>query len=540
MKFGRVPLADAEGAILAHAAKLEGGRLPKGHRLTVPDLRRLEEAGLSDIVAACLDDGDLSEDDAAERLSHVGGSAVKAGPAGTGRVNFFAEAAGLFLPDTGLVDAINAVDPGITLATLPAFAPVEPGRMVATVKIIPLAVAGSSVEAALSLIGSDAAFRVAPFRALRIGLVQTELPGIKKSVLDKTRRVLEARLKPSGSTVIAEERCAHRTEALTAALAALPPADLTVVFGASAVIDIEDVIPAAVVRSGGRVLHLGMPVDPGNLLLLAERDGRPLLGAPGCARSIKENGFDWILNRLLCDVDVSGEDIRKMGVGGLLMEIATRPAPREPVKPTPGPVVDAIVLAAGRSSRMGEHHKLLALFDGVPLIRRTVETALASRVRRVRVVVGHRGREIAEALLGLDVEIHENANHAEGLSTSLKRGFEASLTAERPAEGLLVLLADQPQLTASDLDRLIRTFRPAGAGSIVVATDEGRRANPVILPSTLAGDVMKLSGDVGAKPLISAHCELVRDVEIGPAAGLDVDTPDALAAAGGFLPSHGA
>ena len=93
MKFGPVPLADAEGAILAHAAKLDGGQLPKGHRLTVPDLRRLEEAGLSDIVAACLDDGDLSEDDAAERLSHVGGSAVKAGPAGTGRVNFFAEAA---------------------------------------------------------------------------------------------------------------------------------------------------------------------------------------------------------------------------------------------------------------------------------------------------------------------------------------------------------------------------------------------------------------------------------------------------------------
>ena len=71
-----------------------------------------------------------------------------------------------------------------------------------------------------------------------------------------------------------------------------------------------------------------MPVDPGNLLLLGELGGRPVLGAPGCARSPKENGFDWVLHRLLAGIPVTAADIRRMGTGGLLMEIVSRPQPR--------------------------------------------------------------------------------------------------------------------------------------------------------------------------------------------------------------------
>ena len=86
--------------------------------------------------------------------------------------------------------------------------------------------------------------------------------------------------------------------------------------------------PAAVEAIGGKVEHFGMPVDPGNLMLIASAAGHPVLGAPGCARSPKENGFDWVLARLLCGLPVTRHDIMGMGVGGLLMEIVTRPQPR--------------------------------------------------------------------------------------------------------------------------------------------------------------------------------------------------------------------
>ena len=140
-----------------------------------------------------------------------------------------------------------------------------------------------------------------------------------------------------------------------------------------------------------------MPVDPGNLLLLGELDGRPVLGAPGCARSPAENGFDWVLNRLLAGLQVKEEDITGMGVGGLLMEIVSRPQPREPAAEASAGVA-AIILAAGQSRRMGGPNKLLARFDGEPLVRQIAERALASKADPVIVVTGHGPRTSATRL----------------------------------------------------------------------------------------------------------------------------------------------
>jgi molybdenum cofactor cytidylyltransferase len=118
----------------------------------------------------------------------------------------------------------------------------------------------------------------------------------------------------------------HETAALAETIAgvAAGPSELIVVFGASAITDRRDVIPAAIEAAGGRVEHFGMPVDPGNLLLVGELRGKPVVGAPGCARSPKENGFDWVLQRLLAGLPVGRAEIARLGVGGLLMEIVQR------------------------------------------------------------------------------------------------------------------------------------------------------------------------------------------------------------------------
>jgi molybdenum cofactor cytidylyltransferase len=129
----------------------------------------------------------------------------------------------------------------------------------------------------------------------------------------------------------------HETQALAEAIEQVEPeSDLVIVFGASAITDRRDVIPAAIESAGGAIEQFGMPVDPGNLLLLGKtRSGKAVLGAPGCARSPKENGFDWVLDRLLADVPVMPQDIRRMGAGGLLMEIVSRPQPRGGEAPQP-------------------------------------------------------------------------------------------------------------------------------------------------------------------------------------------------------------
>jgi molybdenum cofactor cytidylyltransferase len=304
--------------------------LKKGHVIEPGDQAALRAAGVEFVIAAQIEPGDVGEDEAAERLAErLAGENLRRERPFTGRVNIFATVTGLTMVDAEAIAHINHVDEAITVATLAAHRRVAVGDMAATVKIIPFAAPGAALSAACESVPSRGAVWVAPFRPLRLGVVSTLLPGLKASVIAKTLRVLEARLEPSGATIAKEERVAHAEGSLAAAIERLAPhSDALVIFGASAITDRRDVIPRAIEASGGRVEHFGMPVDPGNLLLLAERAGKPIIGAPGCARSPKENGFDWVLDRILADVPITSADIKAMGVGGLLMEIASRPQPR--------------------------------------------------------------------------------------------------------------------------------------------------------------------------------------------------------------------
>ncbi len=335
MKFGHIAVADSLGAILAHAVKRPGLALKKGAVVGREDVRAMQSAGVATVVAAQLDAGDVHENEAARRLAgDLAGVNVTLESPFTGRCNVLAEADGLVVVDGAIVDAVNAVDEAMTVATLAPHRPVVVGELIATVKIIPFSVPAASLERARARV-MRTALSVAPYRPLRVGVVSTLLPGLKPSVVAKTLRALEARLAPAGATLIADRRTRHDTASLVAAIAeAAEGADLVVIFGASAVTDRRDVVPAAIEAAGGRVLHLGMPVDPGNLLLLGSLSVPgggtiPAIGAPGCARSPKENGFDFVLRRLLAGVPVTPADLRRMGVGGLLSEIVSRPQPRE-------------------------------------------------------------------------------------------------------------------------------------------------------------------------------------------------------------------
>src|SRR6202008_4656713 len=190
------------------------------------------------------------------------------------------------------------VDEAITFATLQAFKPVVEGEMLATVKLIPFGVEGKLRDAAVAVAGKDA-LRIAPYTIRKVGVVSTLLPGLSPKVIEKTLRVTAERLAPAGGRIIFGRRRPQEQQALSAAVKDMLAlgAELVIVFGASAIADRRDVIPAAITGIGGAIEHFGMPVDPGNLLLVGSASGVPVLGAPGCARSPVENGFDWVLMR---------------------------------------------------------------------------------------------------------------------------------------------------------------------------------------------------------------------------------------------------
>ena len=270
-----------------------------------------------------------------------------------------------------------------------------------------------------------------------------------------------------------------------------------------------------------------MPVDPGNLLLLGAVGDVPVLGLPGCARSPKLNGVDWVLERLVAGLPVSRLDIMAMGVGGLLADMPGRPQPRA-VTPLPrAPRVAAIVLAAGQSRRMGATNKMLVPVDGKPMVVHTVESALASHAAPVVSVVGHDRDPVAAALSHLPVTLVDNPDHAQGLSTSLRAGLNA---VPEDADAALVCLGDMPLVTSRHLDRLIAAYAPVEGRAIVVPTDRGKRGNPVLWDRRFFDEMRRVAGDVGARHLIGAHDDLVVEVPFDDGAtALDVDTPAALA-----------
>ncbi|MBC8035769.1 MAG: NTP transferase domain-containing protein [Rhizobiales bacterium] len=530
MKFGEISVAGAEGSILAHSVRHGGGMFKKGRVLTADDVAMLTAAGISRVFAARLGDDDVPEDVAASAVADVaGGAGTMAQAPFTGRANLLSHVHGLALVDGGRVRALNRLHESLTLATVAPHTVVEKRQIVATVKVIPFAVPREVLAKALGIIANEPLVRVEAFKHRKVGLVITKVPQTKPSLIAKSEVAMRERITALDGELALVMTVEHAIEPVRAAIVKMHGRRChpILVFGASAIVDRGDIIPMAVVAAGGEVVHLGMPVDPGNLMMYGKLEGVPVIGVPSCARSPKLNGFDWVLERAMAGVQVTASDIMDMGAGGLLAEIPTRPLPREgKPKVQKAPRIAALVLAAGKSARMGSN-KLLADLNGVALVRRTVEAVASWPLGKVIVVTGHEADRVRAALDGLDVTLAHNADYALGLATSLRRGLEA---VAEDADGLLVCLGDMPLVEADIVRRLIAAFNPANHRTICVPVHGGIRGNPVLWGRAHFAAMAALSGDRGAKGLMEQFAEEVVEIETSHDGVMtDADTPDALA-----------
>lgn len=342
MDFGSVPLAQAEGAVLAHSVNHAGRRMAKGQLLTPADLAQLAAAGISHVMVARPGPGDIDEDAAALRVARAlvpdpAAAGLAIAPAHGGRVNLKAQWPGLLDFDPAAIVALNRVDPAITLAVLAPLARVGPGTLAGTVKIIPYAVPGADLARACACACAGAALRVRPVRLASAGLILTETPGEAPSrpgdgppgkLAAKARAAVAGRLRALGMDLAGVVTVPHEAAPLAAALARIP-GEMVLILTEAATSDIRDTAPAALRLAGGHVTRFGIPVDPGNLLFHGMLGPRPVIGLPGCVRSPALNGADWVLERLACGMTLDDAAIAAMGVGGLLKEIPQRGRLRE-------------------------------------------------------------------------------------------------------------------------------------------------------------------------------------------------------------------
>lgn len=520
MEFKDIAIDQAEGWTLAHSITAGDRKLAKNTLLLESHLRLLRQAEVKTVFAFRLSNDDIHEDTAARAVASLAcGPHLRIGHATRGRCNIHAETAGLFkVPDS--LHQLNAVDEAITLATLPDMSPVAKGQLVATAKIIPYGVAPASLE---KMHTQSCLLALAPFQPFSASLIVTG-----QALPEKTRKLTEGRLANLEGSITDYERSDHTVSALKSQLeeAAKQENDLLLVLGVSAISDRRDIIPAALEAAGGEILSLGMPVDPGNLLMLGTLQGKTVLGLPGCARSPALNGLDWVLERFAARLPLDRAVIARMGIGGLLKETPHRPEPRAPLHRQKSASIHPLILAAGRSTRAGGANKLLSTVNSKPVIRQTLSRVMESGFEQPAVVTGHQHAGVSDALSGLRLDILNNANYREGMASSLKVGIEAL---PQTAEFALIVLGDMPFVQSSTLKQLAETANRLSEFKIFIPTFSGKRGNPVLWHQDLFPKLANVTGDKGGRALIHRFGDLVCEVPVDdPGVLIDLDTPAAM------------
>lgn len=522
MDFGPVAVAQAEGCILAHSLDVNGKKLPKGTVLQQEQLEKLRDAGIETVTVAQLGNEDVHEDAAAYALGQAfSNPQLRIGMAQKGRVNIHAACDGVLQIDIQAIKAINNVSEAITLATLHPFQRVEAGQLLATIKIITFAVLKAELEDAVGRVHMNT-MRISAFKPRQAALLLTHgrLGPLPSKLRDKTINAVKSRLKERGTELDKVIDCPHEIASVQKALGSCETHDLILMMGISAIVDRRDVLPAALVHAGGHIDRFGMAVDPGNLTLLGRLESSDIIGMPGCARSPKLNGFDWVLDRICAGLRISDDDWADMSIGGLLKEISSRPEPRILTEPSTRKV-QAIILAAGMSSRMGAENKLLKPIQGKALLSHVLDAIQNTLVDDYIVITGHQAEHIS-TLVGPKTLFCKN--YEDGMAESLKSGVHHFCD----ADGLMICLGDMPYVTNAHMNKLIDAFNAYEGRRICIASYRGKRGNPVIIPKAYFEDILALQGDQGARQLFTRYADQVELIEMDDEAVLqDFDDPNA-------------
>ena len=497
MKFGRVGVQDSEGAILAHSLLVEGRKIRKGRCLTASDVNALAESGMEAVTVAQLESGDLDENEAAARIAAkitVEGSGLSASAAFTGRVNIYAEAAGLLRLDSEAVLRANNVDHAITLATLPDCARLKTRSMAGTVKIITYGVSAELVAEAAEMV--EGAMRLRRVAYSEAGLIVTEVQGLATRLTAKGRSAIEARLNALGIKLSEFRIVHHDAESIGKSLRESRAA-VQLILTASATSDSADVGPEGLRAAGGVLHRFGMPVDPGNLLFLGSIGNRPVIGLPGCARSPALNGADWVLERIACGIAPEAIDIAAMGAGGLLKEISSRPQPRGSASALPSrPRVEALVFSVGSSADLGD---VLAAIRG-------------SCVERIVCAAPLKFHPSIRAAAGAEIELVVAPDSSGWLAESISAGI---VGISPGADCVLLVRADSFSGSSGQIDRLAAAFSPEDGREICrLGGERSRMGPPVLFGKRFFESLAGLRGERGAAELMQEAADFV--VEIDP------------------------
>ena len=531
MKILGLDPQESLGSVIAQTYNLPGKTISKGTFVTSEIVDYFKEFDVQTILCAVPANGDIHEDEAAEAISNaIDKNQIYVEKASTGRVNFKSQSLCLVRYERALIREVNLVDESIAFSIVEHNQLLAKNDLIATLKIIPFFTQKKYVDQVISILAKNELFNTHSLNRKKVSLIQTSFEWQKKSMFKATSNVTRNRLEALDCSLNEEKLICDDYKALCSEIRSSTGSgiDILLISGASAITDRSDYIPKAILSEGGEIIQYGLAVDPGNLLLIGKVGNTTVIGMPGCARSPKLNGFDWVLQLLMADIPISREELAEMGAGGLLMEIASRPLPRALAKSVSKreKKVMGVILAAGNSTRMGKDNKLLRNIGDAPLIRNTAIEMLKSDLDSCSIVLGYQSDKVADVIKDLNVNLILNPLWKEGQASSLRAAIN---TLDSTYSDLLIMLGDLPGIKSIHINSIIEEhlLTDNRKSKITIPSFKGQKGNPVIWGRSFFDDLSNLEGDVGGRTLFSEHPAAINILEMeNPWVVKDTDTPE--------------
>ena len=525
MFFGKIKVKDSLNCILAHTITINNKTFKKGTIISDIEKKYFSTNKIKTIVCAKLDKNDIHEDKAANLIiKKFQNNSLAVEKAFTGRANILANKSGLLVINEEKINSFNKISDDITIATLKNNCKVKKGEMIATIKIISFSVKLLFINKIQKLFLKNALI-INPFQNKKCALILTHYNNMNIKLNTITEKRIKERLKNLNCILDTINYCEHDTKDISKNINSnlKNKIEVIMVLGSSAIVDINDKIPEAIKLSKGKIIRFGMPVDPGNLLLLGKIDNTHVIGLPGCARSPSLNGFDWVLERVISDTNINKFDIANMGVGGLLKTLNLRDKSEKKNK---NYNITNLILAAGQSKRMKEINKLLVKINNETLIEKIVKSSLESSANNTVVVLGHESNLLLKYLSNKNLTTTINKDYLKGQSSSLQAGLSAL---PEDCDAAIIILADMPDINFKLINQLIDNYNPDENKSIIIPTYNNKKGNPILLSREFFPDMLSIKGDKGAKDIIKKNKKYIKEIPQNNASVLkDIDTKEDL------------
>ncbi|PPR15226.1 MAG: Nicotine blue oxidoreductase [Alphaproteobacteria bacterium MarineAlpha9_Bin3] len=526
MYFGDIKVKDSLNCILAHTIKINNKTIKKGTVISKNVQNYFIENKIKTIVGAKLDKNDIHEDEAANKIANLfKNTSIAIEKAYTGRANILASRSGLLIINKDIINKFNMIHDDVTIATLNNNSTVKKGEMIATIKIISFSVKSFFIIKIQKLL-CNKVFNIKPYNHKKCALILTHYKKENLKLNSISIQRIEDRLSNLNSSLNHVSTCEHEATNISKLInnSLKKKLDLIMILGSSAIVDIRDKIPEAILLSKGKIIKFGMPVDPGNLLLIGKINQTYIIGLPGCARSSSLNGFDWVLEKIISETHIKKQDISNMGVGGLLKTLSLRAKVKHEPK---NYNISSIILAAGQSNRMQNINKLLIKIKNKSMIQKIIESSLESMINNTVVVLGHDSENLLKLLNNKNITTIINKEYKNGQSSSLQAGISAL---PEDCDAAIILLADMPDITPSIINQLIVNYNPSENKSIIIPTYKNKRGNPVLIDREFFPDILLINGDKGAKDIIKANKKYIKEIPQKESFVLkDIDTKEDLA-----------